>query len=111
MHVLRQQQAAVEQQLAATRAAHGEHVEKGLLKNLLIGYVAAPNAGDKQQVLKLIASVLDFDAHDSERAGLGARSGGGGGPLGWIGAIRNAALVVGQSTSAGPGRFRRRWIA
>lgn len=77
-------------------AAHADKVEKGLLKNLLIGYVVAPNPVDKQQVLKLISSVLDFDAAESERCGLNR-----GQSLGWIGAIRNAASVVGGATANG----------
>lgn len=99
--MLKAQLATVQQQLAATVAAHADKVEKNLLKNLLIGYVASPNATDKQQVLKLLASVLDFEEHEQERVGLSARHA----QLGWLGAIRNAALVVGQSTAAGPGMF------
>lgn len=85
--------------MAEAKAAHADKVEKGLLKNLLIGYVAAPNPNDKQQVLKLISSVLDFDAAESERCGLNRGQG-----LSWIGAIRNAASVVGGTTAAGSGK-------
>lgn len=91
---------SIEKQLQEAHAGHADKVEKGLLKNLLIGYVVAPNPGDKQQVLKLISSVLDFDATESERCGLNR-----GQNLGWIGAIRNAAAVVGGSTSPAAGKL------
>lgn len=98
VRIQQQKYEAVEKQLHETHAAHADKVEKGLLKNLLIGYVVAPNPNDKQQVLKLISSVLDFDAAESERCGLNR-----GQNLGWIGAIRNAASVVGGATAAGSG--------
>lgn len=46
-----------------------DRVDKNLLKNLLIGYIVAPN-NDKQQILKLISSVLDFNQQESNKVGL-----------------------------------------
>lgn len=98
VRVHQQKYESIEKQMHEAHAAHADKVEKGLLKNLLIGYVVAPNPNDKQQVLKLISSVLDFDAAESDRCGLNR-----GQNLGWIGAIRNAASVVGGATSSGAG--------
>lgn len=46
-----------------------DRVDKSLLKNLLIGYIVAPN-NDKSQILKLISSVLDFNQQESDKVGL-----------------------------------------
>lgn len=45
-----------------------------LIKNLVLGYISAPNAIAKTQILKLIANVLSLN--DSECAKIGLRSGG-----------------------------------
>lgn len=47
-----------------------------LIKNLVIGYITAPNATAKTQILKLISNVLNLNETECSRIGL--RSGGGG---------------------------------
>lgn len=47
-----------------------------LIKNLVIGYISAPNAIAKSQILKLIANVLHLD--DAECSRVGLRNSGGG---------------------------------
>lgn len=60
---------ATEQKLHETESNQADRVDKSLLKNLLIGYIAAPN-NDKSQILKLISSVLDFNQQESDKVGL-----------------------------------------
>lgn len=60
---------ASEQKLHDTESNQADRVDKSLLKNLLIGYITAPN-NDKSQILKLISSVLDFNQQESDKVGL-----------------------------------------
>lgn len=60
---------ATEQKLHETESNQADRVDKSLLKNLLIGYITAPN-NDKSQILKLISSVLDFNQQESDKVGL-----------------------------------------
>lgn len=60
---------SAETKLQETESNQADRVDKGLLKNLLIGYIMAPN-NDKQQILKLISSVLDFNQQESDKVGL-----------------------------------------
>lgn len=60
---------AAEQKLHETESNQADRVDKSLLKNLLIGYITAPN-NDKSQILKLISSVLDFNQQESDKVGL-----------------------------------------
>uniref|UniRef100_A0A1L8DWB1 Putative golgi microtubule-associated protein n=1 Tax=Nyssomyia neivai TaxID=330878 RepID=A0A1L8DWB1_9DIPT len=60
----------LEQKLADAETNQADKVEKTLIKNLVIGYVSAPNVGDKSQILKLISAVLDFNQMESDRIGL-----------------------------------------
>lgn len=83
---------AAEQKLQDMIAAHADKVEKGLLKNLFIGYVVAPNKNDQFQILKLITAVLDFTQPEVDRVGLNRNS-----AAGWLNSIRNAAVAVGSN--------------
>lgn len=60
---------ATETKLQEAESNQADRVDKSLLKNLLIGYIMAPN-NDKQQILKLISSVLDFNQQESDKVGL-----------------------------------------
>lgn len=74
--------------------AHADKVEKGLLKNLFIGYVVAPNKNDQFQIMKLITAVLEFTQAEIDRVGLNRNS-----AAGWLNSIRNAAVSVGSNPS------------
>lgn len=88
VHLSQEKIAAIEQKLQETIVSHADKVEKGLLKNLVIGYMVAPQ-NDKLQILKLISAVLEFDQHEINRVGLNRHQ------TGWLDSIRNAALAVG----------------
>jgi len=53
-------------------------VDRDLVKNLIVGYVVA-DTGKKAEVLRIIATVLDFSQEERERTGLD------GDTLGWLG--------------------------
>lgn len=91
MRLCQERCALVEQNLKETLAAHADKVEKGLLKNLFIGYVVAPNTNDKLQILKLITAVLEFNQTEVDRVGLNRSN------VGWLNSIRNAAVAVGTN--------------
>ncbi|XP_071500706.1 uncharacterized protein [Diadema antillarum] len=50
-------------------------VDKPLVKNLFMNYVAAPQ-GKKEEVVKLISNVLNFSPEDMQKVGLSSSSGG-----------------------------------
>lgn len=75
------------QKLHDTESSQCDRVDKNLLKNLLIGYVVAPN-NDKAQILKLLSSVLDFSQSESDKVGLNKGHGG------WL----NSILLGGPNT-------------
>lgn len=60
----------MEKKLLEAESCHADKIEKGLLKNLLIGYIVAPNQTDKLQILKLISSVLNFNQLETDKVGL-----------------------------------------
>lgn len=60
--------------------ANTSNADIDLIKNLVIGFVNAPNATAKTQILKLISNVLNLNEAECSRIGL--RSGGGLG--GWF---------------------------
>lgn len=62
--------ALLEKKLVESESCHADKIEKGLLKNLLIGYIVAPNQNDKLQILKLISSVLSFNQMETDKVGL-----------------------------------------
>lgn len=62
--------ALLEKKLVEAESCHADKIEKGLLKNLLIGYIVAPNQNDKLQILKLISSVLNFNQIETDKVGL-----------------------------------------
>lgn len=62
--------------------ANTSNADVDLIKNLVIGYIAAPNANAKTQILKLISNVLNLN--DAECARIGLRSGGASALSGWF---------------------------
>ncbi|KAJ6638473.1 Thyroid receptor-interacting protein 11 [Pseudolycoriella hygida] len=62
--------ALMEKKLVESESCHADKIEKGLLKNLLIGYIVATNQNDKLQILKLISSVLNFNQTETDKVGL-----------------------------------------
>lgn len=68
-----------------------DKVEKQLVKNMLIGYVVAPNAVDKQQILKLLSAILDLNQEELAKVGLLK-------PSGWLGGLLS-------SPTGGGGKF------
>ena len=75
-------------------------VDRSLVKNLVIGYVMA-DAGKKMEVLRIVATVLDFNQEERTRTGL---EGGAGGWLSaWVGgAVGGGGRSRNPSTSGGP---------
>ena len=82
--------AALDAKLIETINAHADKVEKGLVKNLLVGYVVAPNPTDKLQILKLISSVLDFTQTEVDKCGLNKTH------VSWLNSLKNAAIGSGH---------------
>nr|XP_029723652.1 thyroid receptor-interacting protein 11 isoform X2 [Aedes albopictus] len=84
----------LEGRLQATEASQADKVEKSLVKNLVIGYVVAPNQNDKHQILKLISAVLTMDQAECIKLGLN-RTGGG-----WFNSILGSGSGSGSAGSA-----------
>ncbi|XP_058129584.1 putative leucine-rich repeat-containing protein DDB_G0290503 [Anopheles coustani] len=91
--------AALEHRLQETEASQADKVEKTLVKNLIIGYAVAPNASDKQQIMKLISSVLTMDQAECTKVGLHRGPGGGG----WL----NSILGSGATGPGGAANYNK----
>lgn len=61
---------ALDGKLKNTEQSQADKVEKNLVKSLLIGYIVSSNQNDKNQILKLITTVLDFTPNETDRVGL-----------------------------------------
>lgn len=85
---------AAQQKLLETESNQADRVDKSLLKNLLIGYIVAPN-NDKQQILKLISSVLDFNQQESDKVGLNRTH------SGWLNSIIHGNAVTSPDRNNG----------
>lgn len=83
--------AVMQKKLDESESCHADKIEKGLLKNLLIGYIVAPNQTDKLQILKLISSVLNFNQAETDKVGLNKTH------TSWL----NSLLASGGSTENG----------
>lgn len=59
--------------------ANTSNADIDLIKNLILGYITAPNATAKTQILKLIANVLSLDDNECTRIGLKSSGSGLGG--------------------------------
>ncbi|XP_017114887.1 thyroid receptor-interacting protein 11 isoform X2 [Drosophila elegans] len=93
---LKEANGQLEQRLSSSESSQTDKIDKSLIKSLLIGYVVSGHAGDKQQVLRMISSVLDFNAQESDKVGLNKQ------PGSWLGAI----LGGGSTSTAAAGSSR-----
>lgn len=73
----------VETKLQEIEQNQADKVEKQLVKNMLIGYVVAPNSVDKQQILKLLSAILDLNQEELTKVGLLK-------PSGWLGGLMSS---------------------
>ncbi|KAH8235712.1 hypothetical protein KR032_005745 [Drosophila birchii] len=78
---LKEANGRLEQSLSSSESSQTDRIDKSLIKSLLIGYVVSGHAGDKQQVLRMISSVLDFSAQEADKVGLNKQQ------SSWLGAI------------------------
>ncbi|XP_039153581.1 thyroid receptor-interacting protein 11 isoform X1 [Drosophila simulans] len=93
---LKEANGQLEQRLSSSESSQTDKIDKSLIKSLLIGYVVSGHAGDKQQVLRMISSVLDFNAQEADKVGLNKQQ------SSWLGAI----LGGGPATASGAGSSR-----
>lgn len=86
----------LEQRLSTSESSQTDKIDKSLIKSLLIGYVVSGHAGDKQQVLRMISSLLDFNAQEADKVGLNKPQNS------WLGSILGSASnVVSAPSSTG----------
>ncbi|XP_034490646.1 thyroid receptor-interacting protein 11 isoform X2 [Drosophila innubila] len=85
----------LEKSLNSSESSQTDKIDKSLIKSLLIGYVVSGHAGDKQQVLRMISSVLDFNAQESEKVGLNKPQNS------WLGNILGGSSGGSSSQSSG----------
>ena len=83
-------------------------MDKCLVKNLVVGYAAA-DAAKRPDVLRVIATVLDFNAEDRQKSGLE------GGGRGWLrqGSSSSSSAALDQSLAQAFVQFLgsvHRWI-
>ncbi|KAM7346402.1 Golgi microtubule-associated protein isoform 2-T2 [Cochliomyia hominivorax] len=78
---LKTHNSALEQKLSSTESSQTDKIEKSLIKSLLIGYVVSNNPNDKQQILRMISSVLDFNQTETDKVGLNKQQ------TGWLGSL------------------------
>ncbi|XP_063705883.1 thyroid receptor-interacting protein 11 isoform X2 [Culicoides brevitarsis] len=70
----------IETKMQQSEQNQADKVEKQLVKNMLIGYIVAPNGTDKQQILKLLSAILDLNQEELAKVGLLK-------PSGWLGGL------------------------
>ncbi|KAL7743829.1 hypothetical protein ACLKA6_000236 [Drosophila palustris] len=87
----------LEQSLSSSESSQTDKIDKSLIKSLLIGYVVSGHAGDKQQVLRMISSVLDFNNQEAERVGLNKPQ------SSWLGSILGGGSGSSGSSAQGSG--------
>lgn len=83
----------LEDKMRVTAESESDKVEKGLIKNLVIGYLTAPNNG-KGQILKLLSAVLDFTPAEADKTGVNKTQ------SGWLGGLLHSS---GASGGENPG--------
>uniref|UniRef100_W8B3B3 Thyroid receptor-interacting protein 11 n=3 Tax=Ceratitis capitata TaxID=7213 RepID=W8B3B3_CERCA len=81
VETLKHENAQISTKLSASESSQSDKIEKSLIKSLLIGYVVSSNPNDKNQVLRMISSVLDFTQGESDKVGLNKQQ------SSWFGAI------------------------
>ncbi|XP_064540742.1 interaptin [Drosophila montana] len=82
----------LEQSLSSSESSQTDKIDKSLIKSLLIGYVVSGHAGDKQQVLRMISTLLDFSDQEANKVGLNKPQ------SSWLGSILGGGS---SSTSSG----------
>lgn len=81
VETLKQQKEQLSTKLNFSESSQSDKIEKSLIKSLLIGYVVSSSPNDKNQVLRMISSVLDFSQSESDKVGLNKQQ------SSWLGAI------------------------
>ncbi|EDV92219.1 thyroid receptor-interacting protein 11 isoform X2 [Drosophila grimshawi] len=94
---LRDENMKLEQSLSSSESSQTDKIDKSLIKSLLIGYVVSGHANDKQQVLRMISSVLDFNAQEVDKVGLNKQQ------TSWLGNILGGASSSAGNTGSGAG--------
>lgn len=89
----------LEKQLSSVTQDQSGQIDKNLVKSLLIGYVVSENPNDKQQILRMISSMLEFTSAESDKVGLNKQA------TGWLssllGGTHGAAVTQSGGTSTG----------
>lgn len=85
----------LEQSLSSSESSQTDKIDKSLIKSLLIGYVVSGHAGDKQQVLRMISTLLDFNDQEANKVGLNKPQ------SSWLGSILGGGGGGSSSTSSG----------
>lgn len=81
--------AKLEEKMRQSAESESDKVEKGLIKNMVIGYLTAPNNG-RGQILKLLSAVLDFTPAEAEKTGVNRSN------SGWLGGLLHSSGGGGQ---------------
>lgn len=95
---LKEANGQLEQSLSSSESSQTDRIDKSLIKSLLIGYVVSGHAGDKQQVLRMISSVLDFSAQEADKVGLNKQQ------SSWLGAILGGGGGAGSASATTTGK-------
>ncbi|XP_055915428.1 flagellar attachment zone protein 1 [Eupeodes corollae] len=61
---------SLSEELSKSESSQTDKIDKNLIKSLVIGYVVSGNINDKNQVLRMITSVLDFNQNETDKVGL-----------------------------------------
>ncbi|KAL5277670.1 TRIP11 family protein [Megaselia abdita] len=77
LETLRRTRNQLEEKLKTTENTQSDKVEKNLVKSLIINYIVSHGANDKNQILKLISTILDFSENEFDKVGLNKPIGGG----------------------------------
>nr|CAH0107834.1 unnamed protein product [Daphnia galeata] len=67
---------AVRRQMEEVRSGTDSKVDRSLVKNLLIGYFSAPSAKNRLEILRIIATVMDFSSEERRKSGVEESSSG-----------------------------------
>lgn len=70
METLRNYRNQLEEKLKATETNQSDKIEKNLVKSLIINYIVSHGPSDKNQILKLISTILDFSENEFDKVGL-----------------------------------------
>lgn len=109
INALKEEVAKLQEKLQVRESSYKElhaqtdtKIDKSLIKNLIIGYVSS-SANDQKQILKIIATVLDFSKKENEKVSLSKQQ-----HSGWLASILSPIAATAnnqQSLSAAFVRF------